>query len=224
MNPRLRLPDHIDTLLLDLDGTLLDLAFDTHFWHEVVAGSTTAHARHVRQRGRWIGQEIRPAAALGRRHAQLVQPRLLVAHAGTGPVGHQERTRLAHRLAARRTGFLHRQRAAGTPAGAGHQPRIPRTLRIKDEKVSIRPLLDAVYSSHQFGAREGARPSSGCGCVGPNPSIRPAQRSSMTARKAGRRAAVQASIRDCGDRSRLQSSAAYAATGVRACAAVAAID
>ena len=36
MDDRVRLPDHIDTLLLDLDGTLLDLAFDTHFWHEVV--------------------------------------------------------------------------------------------------------------------------------------------------------------------------------------------
>jgi HAD superfamily hydrolase (TIGR01509 family) len=26
----------IDTVLLDLDGTLLDLHYDTHFWHEVV--------------------------------------------------------------------------------------------------------------------------------------------------------------------------------------------
>jgi FMN phosphatase YigB (HAD superfamily) len=36
MTPTLTLPDTIDTLLLDLDGTLLDLAFDTHFWTEVV--------------------------------------------------------------------------------------------------------------------------------------------------------------------------------------------
>ena len=36
MTADVRLPDHIDTLLLDLDGTLLDLAFDTHFWLEVV--------------------------------------------------------------------------------------------------------------------------------------------------------------------------------------------
>ena len=28
--------DTIDHVLLDLDGTLLDLAFDTHFWLEVV--------------------------------------------------------------------------------------------------------------------------------------------------------------------------------------------
>src|SRR5690606_10312169 len=36
MSNPVRIPDHIDTLLLDLDGTLLDLAFDTHFWLEVV--------------------------------------------------------------------------------------------------------------------------------------------------------------------------------------------
>ena len=27
---------HIDTVLLDLDGTLLDLAYDNHFWLEIV--------------------------------------------------------------------------------------------------------------------------------------------------------------------------------------------
>ena len=28
--------DHIDTVLLDLDGTLLDLVYDNHFWLEIV--------------------------------------------------------------------------------------------------------------------------------------------------------------------------------------------
>ena len=36
MTATVHIPAHIDTLLLDLDGTLLDLAFDTHFWLEVV--------------------------------------------------------------------------------------------------------------------------------------------------------------------------------------------
>lgn len=37
-DPALQLPqwDHIDAVLLDLDGTLLDLAFDNHFWRRAV--------------------------------------------------------------------------------------------------------------------------------------------------------------------------------------------
>ena len=36
----------IDTVLLDLDGTLLDLAFDNHFWRErVPAGLGARRAR-----------------------------------------------------------------------------------------------------------------------------------------------------------------------------------
>ena len=29
----------IDSVLLDLDGTLLDLSYDSHFWHTVVPGA-----------------------------------------------------------------------------------------------------------------------------------------------------------------------------------------
>jgi len=32
----------IDTVLLDLDGTLLDLAFDNYFWREVVPAAYAA--------------------------------------------------------------------------------------------------------------------------------------------------------------------------------------
>jgi hypothetical protein len=32
----------IDTVLLDLDGTLLDLAFDNHFWLEGAVGRVRA--------------------------------------------------------------------------------------------------------------------------------------------------------------------------------------
>ena len=33
---------HIDTVLLDLDGTLLDLSFDNHVWREVVPAAYAA--------------------------------------------------------------------------------------------------------------------------------------------------------------------------------------
>ena len=37
----------IDTVLLDLDGTLLDLHYDTHFWLEVVPAALGREARAV---------------------------------------------------------------------------------------------------------------------------------------------------------------------------------
>ena len=49
---------HIDTVLLDMDGTLLDLAFDNHFWLEIVpaayaaARMTTVDSRPHRARSR----------------------------------------------------------------------------------------------------------------------------------------------------------------------------
>ncbi|UYU32208.1 GMP/IMP nucleotidase [Siccibacter colletis] len=33
----------VDTVLLDMDGTLLDLAFDTHFWQKLVPETLSAH-------------------------------------------------------------------------------------------------------------------------------------------------------------------------------------
>jgi 5'-nucleotidase len=44
MSVTLGKPDwaHIDTVLLDLDGTLLDLAFDNHFWLEIVPAAYAA--------------------------------------------------------------------------------------------------------------------------------------------------------------------------------------
>ena len=37
---------HIDTVLFDLDGTLLDLSFDNHLWREIVPAAYAA-ARSV---------------------------------------------------------------------------------------------------------------------------------------------------------------------------------
>jgi putative hydrolase of the HAD superfamily len=47
--------------------------------------------------------------------------------------------------------FLARQRAAGRRLVLATNSHTE-TLRIKDAKVGIRPLLDAMYSSHEFGA------------------------------------------------------------------------
>ena len=47
--------------------------------------------------------------------------------------------------------FLRRQRAAGRRLVLATNSH-PETLRIKDLKVGVRPFLDAMHSSHEFGA------------------------------------------------------------------------
>ena len=149
MRNAVRIPDHIDTLLLDLDGTLLDLAFDTHFWLEVVPayygrvrGMTAAEA---------LEKEITPRmrSAEGKLDWYCLDywSRTLELDLSAIKMAHDER--IAWLPGAQ--DFLRRQRAAGRRlilATNSH----PETLRIKDLKVGIRPLLDALYSSHEFGA------------------------------------------------------------------------
>jgi len=148
-NQRLRLPDCIDTLLLDLDGTLLDLSFDTHFWHEVVP------AYYGRTRGmsaqealeKEIGPRLRSAEGTLNWYSLDYWSQVLGLDLSRIKSAHD--SRIAWLPGAQ--DFLRRQRAAGRRLVLATNSH-PETLRIKDEKVAIRPLLDAMYSSHQFGA------------------------------------------------------------------------
>jgi 5'-nucleotidase len=149
MNQRVRLPDHIDTLLLDLDGTLLDLAFDTHFWHEVVP------AYYGRKRGmsasqameREIGPRLRSAEGTLNWYSLDYWSQALELDLAAIKVEHD--SRIAWLPGAQ--DFLARQRALGRRlvlATNSHSE----VLRIKDQKIGVRQLLDAAYSSSQFGA------------------------------------------------------------------------
>jgi putative hydrolase of the HAD superfamily len=143
------LPDHIDTLLLDLDGTLLDLAFDTHFWLEVVpeyyGASRGMSGPEV------LEKEIRPrlADAEGTLNWYCLDywSRMLELDLSVIKSRHDER--IAWLPGAQE--FLRRQRATGRRLVLATNSH-PETLRIKDQKVGVRPFLDAMYSSHQFGA------------------------------------------------------------------------
>ena len=148
MHP-LRLPDHIRTLLLDLDGTLLDLVFDTHFWLEVVP------EYYGRERGltaeRALREQIQPRlrAAEGTLNWYCLDywSRMLELDLSAIKSRHDER--IAWLPGAQE--FLARQRAAGRRLVLATNSH-PETLRIKDEKVAVRAHLDAMFSSHQFGA------------------------------------------------------------------------
>jgi putative hydrolase of the HAD superfamily len=148
MTPPVALPDHVDTLLLDLDGTLLDLAFDTHFWLEVVPeyygklhGLTRAEAQAV------ITPKLRDAEGTLNWYCLDYWSRTLELDLSTIKTQHDER--IAWLPGAQ--DFLRRQRAQGRRLVLATNSH-PQVLRIKDEKVGIRPFLDVLYSSHQFGA------------------------------------------------------------------------
>jgi 5'-nucleotidase len=149
MNDRVCLPEHIDTLLLDLDGTLLDLAFDTHFWHEVVP------AYYGRKRGmsgseameKEIGPRLRSAEGTLNWYSLEYWSQAL--ELDLSAIKSEHDSRIAWLPGAQ--DFLRRQRAAGRRLVLATNSH-PEALRIKDEKVGVRQLLDAAYSSHQFGA------------------------------------------------------------------------
>jgi putative hydrolase of the HAD superfamily len=143
------LPDHIDTLLLDLDGTLLDLAFDTHFWLEVVPqyygatrGMTASEALEKE-----IQPRLREAEGTLNWYCLDHWSRMLELDLSKIKSAHDDRIDWLPGAQE----FLRRQRAAGRRLVLATNSH-PETLRIKDEKAGIRPFLDAMHSSHEFGA------------------------------------------------------------------------
>ncbi len=149
MTATVRLPDHVDTLLLDLDGTLLDLAFDTHFWLEVVP---EYYGRRLGMSGpealkREIQPRLRDAEGTLNWYCLDYWSRRLDLDLSAIKSQHDER--IAWLPGAQ--DFLRRQRAAGRRLVLATNSH-PETLRIKDKKVGIRPFLDDMYSSHEFGA------------------------------------------------------------------------
>jgi putative hydrolase of the HAD superfamily len=140
--------DDIDTVLLDLDGTLLDLAFDTYFWwHHIPEMYGASRALSV--------EESR---------AQL-QPRFKACQHTLNwyCVDYWSRelgldVAALKRAAADRIGwlpgaedFLRRVRARGKRVVMLTNAH-PLAVRIKDERTGVTRYFDAVHSSHAFGA------------------------------------------------------------------------
>lgn len=148
MPPCTAIPDSVTTLLLDLDGTLLDLAFDTHFWLEVVPeyygrlhGLSAAQALE-----RDIRPKLRSAEGTLDWYSLDYWSRVLDLDLSAIKSRHDER--IAWLPGAR--GFLLRQRAAGRRLVLATNSH-PETLRIKDRKLGVHRYLDVLYSSHPFG-------------------------------------------------------------------------
>lgn len=152
--PEPLIPAGVRTLLLDLDGTLLDLAFDNHFWLETVP------RRYARERGidlEAARAEIAPrfealrgtlawysldhwSELLGLDLRQLTREEI---HGNQWVPGALE--------------FLAQQRARGRRLVLATNAASV-TLAIKDAALGLGRLFDAMYSSEQFGApKEEAR-------------------------------------------------------------------
>jgi len=138
----------IDTVLLDMDGTILDLRFDNYFWNELVP----AHYAHVN------GLAVEDAKA------RLVP--VFRAKQGTldwysvaywsrelaldlATLKHEAREHIAWLPEAE--AFVLRLRALGKRLALVTNAH-PDTLALKDRQLDFHGHFDAVYSSHPFGA------------------------------------------------------------------------
>jgi HAD superfamily hydrolase (TIGR01509 family) len=140
--------DHIDTVLLDLDGTLLDLAFDTWFWGQLVPEHYGASNALTPQAARDV---LRPRFQA----IQHTLPWYCVDYwsrelgLDIDALHRQRNDRVAWIPGAE--DFLRRIRARGkrlVMATNGH----PAALAAKDARVNVTRYFDAVHSSHAFGA------------------------------------------------------------------------
>ena len=144
----------IDTVLLDLDGTLLDLAFDNYFWLERIPAEFAAAGG--------LSVEAAREALLPRFRAREGTLDWYCVDYWSRELGldvpglhHQEGGRVAWLPGARE--FLHRLRTLGKRIVLLTNAH-PKTLQIKDQRTGVTAYFDAVYSSHQFGApKEDAR-------------------------------------------------------------------
>jgi len=138
----------IDTVLLDMDGTLLDLRFDNWFWQELVPGLyAAAHGLSVPEAVLRLGPKFRETRGTIQWYC----------------IDHWSRELGLDIAAIKRTTFDYMGYLPGAEdflvrLGATGKRRVlvtnahPLTLAVKTERVGLGMHFDAVYSSHTFGA------------------------------------------------------------------------
>lgn len=146
--------DHCDTLMLDMDGTLLDLAFDNHLWLEIVP---TEYARRhsmdeARAKSQLLATMKRLEGTLDWYCLDFWSDHLDLDIEG---IHRQQNHRIGYLPGARE--FLERARATGVRmlmVTNSHRT----TLDIKNEVTDVLRFFDAVYTSHDLGAAKEDQP------------------------------------------------------------------
>jgi HAD superfamily hydrolase (TIGR01509 family) len=139
--------DHIDTVLLDLDGTLLDLAFDNDFWLDFIPSAFAAsQAISVEQARDVLTPRFR--ACEGTMNWYCIDYWSRELGLNVEALKRTQAERVAWLPGAE--DFLRRLRASGKRLVLVTNSH-PQVLRIKDERTGVTRYLDAAISSHVFG-------------------------------------------------------------------------
>jgi HAD superfamily hydrolase (TIGR01509 family) len=138
----------IDTVLLDLDGTLLDLAFDSHFWLTLIPQFyAEANAIPTQQAAVDLAPRFKQCEGTLNWYCIDYWSRELGLNVAALKRRHTERIRWIPGAES----FLKELRARGKRLVLLTNCH-PEVLRIKDEQTGVTDLMDAVHSSHTYGA------------------------------------------------------------------------
>lgn len=137
----------IDTVLLDLDGTLLDLHYDTHFWHEVVP-ATWGATRGLSMPAARAALAPRFRACEGTLDWYCIDYWSRELGLDIAALKRADTSRIRWLPGARE--FVRAARALGkrTILATNSHPAV---LAIKDLRTRVVTEFDAAYSSHRFG-------------------------------------------------------------------------
>lgn len=153
LNPQLSL-EQIDTLMLDMDGTLLDLAFDSYMWNELIP------AEYARHRG--LAPDLARQELFARYQKLLGKLDWYCLDHWSDALGID--VLALHRRMHTRIGWLPGAREFLAAMG-GYDLRLllvsnshPDTLALKTEVTGIAGYFDGVYLSHELGHAKEEQP------------------------------------------------------------------